>query len=416
MIGAIRKDFPILSRRINNKKLVYLDNAATTQKPKAVIEAISNFYLNHNANIRRGVHTLSEEATAKFEEVYKKTAKFIGAKSVDEIIFGSGTTEAINMAAKCFEKSFFWDKEGEIIVTEMEHHSNILPWMSILDRKENIFGFSNVKNLKVIRINKDGILDLDHLKSLLTSKTKIVAISHISNVLGTINPVKEIVKMVKENSSALVLVDGAQAVPHQKINVQSLGCDFYAFSSHKMLGPTGVGVLWCKKEILEKLPPFLFGGGMIEEVYFDKAVWADIPHKFTAGTSNISGVIGFGAALDYLEKTGLSLIEKQEKELVSYCIDSLSNIPGLTIYGPLDISKRGSVVAFTLFGVHPHDLASVLDSYGIAIRSGHHCAMPLHNKLGISATARASFYLYNTKLDIEALVAGIKKAKKIFKV
>lgn len=407
------KDFPILNRKINGKRLVYLDNAATTQKPKVVIDAISDFYLNHNANVHRGIHTLSEEATAMFENVYKKTAEFINAVSESEIVFTYGTTAAINMAAVCIKNSEYWSKDGEIIVTEMEHHANIIPWMAILNKKEKISGFSGVKNLKVAKIKNDGTLDLDHLKFLLTSKTKVVAVSHISNVLGTINPIKEIVKLVKSHSNALVLVDGAQAAPHMRVNVQKLGCDFYAFSSHKMLGPTGVGVLWCKKEILDKLPPFLFGGGMIKEVFFDGATWADLPDKFNAGTPDISGIVGFGAALDFLKKVGMDNVEQHEKSLVSYCIDKLKCIPGVQLYGPWDVSQRGGLVSFTVDKIHAHDLASILDSEGVAIRSGHHCAMPLHQRLGVSATARASFYLYNNKEDVDKLIEGIEKARKL---
>ena len=416
MITTVKKDFPILNRKINGKRLVYLDNAATTQKPRGVVGAISDFYLNHNANIHRGIHTLSEEASKMFDGVYKKTAHFINAHSPNEIVFTSGTTMAINMVAVCIKNGGFWNDDGEIIITEMEHHANILPWMNVLSKERNIFGLSNVKNLKIVRIRKDGTLDLDHLKSLLNKKTKVVAVSHISNVLGTINPIKDIVRLVKSRSSALILVDGAQAVPHTKINVQNLGCDFYAFSSHKMLGPLGVGVLWAKEDILKKLPPVFFGGGMIKEVYFDKAVWADLPDKFNAGTPDIAGVIGFGAALDYLEKIGMDKIEEYEKSLVSCCINRLNLTPGVVIYGPKDISKRSGVISFNVKGIHPHDLASVLDSEGIAIRSGHHCAMPLHQRLCLSATARASFYLYNNKEDVDALVEGIDKAKKIFNV
>jgi len=408
------KDFPIFNRSINDKRIIYLDNAATTQKPKSVIDAISDFYSNHNSNIHRGIYTLSEESTKMFEDVYKKVSSFIKASSPSEIIFTSGTTFSINMAAECLKNSEFWSEDGEIIITESEHHANILPWMNILSKESAVSGMSSVKNLKVAHIGEDGTLDLNHLRSLLTAKTKIVAVSHVSNVLGAINPIKDIVKIVRENSSALVLVDGAQAVPHFRVNVQNLGCDFYAFSAHKMLGPTGVGVLWARKEILEKLPPFLFGGGMIKEVYFDKASWADIPDKFNAGTPNIAGAVGLGAAIDYLEKVGMLEIEKHEKELVAYCIKSLSSIKGVTIYGSSDIEKRSGVISFTVDKIHAHDLASVLDSGGVAIRSGHHCAMPLHNKLHVSATARASFYLYNGKEDVEALVSGINKAKRIF--
>ncbi|MFH1566327.1 MAG: cysteine desulfurase [bacterium] len=412
----IKKDFPILNRKINGKKLVYLDNAATTQKPSVVVNSISSFYLNHNANIHRGIHTLSEESTKMFDDVYKKVAIFINASLPNEIVITNGATGAINMAALCLKDSCFWDDAGEIIVTEMEHHSNILPWMNVLNKNEKINGFNGIKNLKIVRVTDEGLLDLDHLATLLNHKTKIVAVSHVSNVLGTINPIKEIVRLVKSRSNALVLVDGAQAVPHIKVNVQKLGCDFYAFSSHKMLGPTGVGVLCAKEEILKKLPPAFFGGGMIKEVYFDKAVWEDLPNKFNVGTPDIAGVVGFGTALDYLTQIGMDKIEEYEKTLTSYCISKFLRIPYVKIYGSQDISKRSGVISFNVEGVHPHDLASILDSEGIAIRSGHHCAMPLHTRFNINSSARASFYLYNEKEDVDVLIKGIEKARKIFKL
>lgn len=409
-----KNDFPILQREINGRRLVYLDNAATSQKPIQVIEAVSSFYKEHNANIHRGIHTLSEEASNMFDSAYKKTACFIGADHFEEIVFTQGTTSSINLVAASLLRTRYWEDGGEVIITEMEHHANILPWMDLLGAKKDFVGIRDVAGLKVAKVKKDGTLDVDHLLSLVTKKAKVVAVAQVSNVLGTINPIKEIVKAVKAKSDALVLVDGAQAAPHMKVNVKGLGCDFYVFSSHKMLGPTGVGILWTKKEILDKMPPVFLGGGMIKEVHFDRAVWDDLPNRFVPGTPNISGVVGFSAALDYLSNVGMGNITEYEDSLCGYALDKLSKENGIEIYGPL--KDRSGVISFNVKGIPSHDLASILDMDGIAIRTGHHCAMPLHLKLGVPSSARASVYLYNEEEDIDALIEGIRRAQRIFNV
>ena len=405
-VGKIRKDFPILRRLIAGKPLVYLDNAATTQKPQVVIDAIVDYYTRYNANIHRGIHTLAVEATQSYEEARKKVGRFINAKSEKEIIFTRGTTEAINLVAYSWGRLNV-EKGDEIVLTVAEHHSNLVPWQQL--------ALENGATLKYLDIDEQGYLDIKILGETITKKTKLVAVTHVSNVLGTINPIKEIVR-VAHQKGALVLVDGAQAVPHIKVDVQDLGCDFYAFSSHKMLGPTGIGILWGRKEILEVLPSFQFGGDMIREVYLDRTVFAELPHKFEAGTPDIAGAIGLGAAIDYLNKVGMENVRTHEKKLVGYGLAQMTKIPGLTIYGPMTTRDHSGVIAFNVSGIHPHDLAQILDGEGVAIRSGHHCAMPLHARLGISASARASFYIYNTCQEIDKLVEGIKKAKRIFKV
>ena len=399
-----KSDFPILSRQINGKPLVYLDNAASSQKPQAVIDAISDFYTNHNANVHRGIHTLSEEATNMYEEARAKVAKFINARHPEEIVFTRGTTESINLVANTWGVENI--KSGdEIAITQLEHHGNMIPWQVLVEKTG--------ATLKVLEIDESGFLK-EGYKTQISSKTKLLAISEASNVLGTIQNIKEITKEVHK-VGGLVLVDGAQAVPHMKVDVQSLNCDFYAFSGHKMLGPTGIGVLYVKKEILENMKPYQVGGGMIREVSYEKATYDDIPGRFEAGTPNIADAIGLGSAIDYLTKIGMENVRKHGIELLTYAFDKLSLNPKIEIYGPKrgEIEGRTGVISFNVQGVHPHDLASVLDAEGVAIRSGHHCAMPLHKKLGLPATARASFYLYNTKEDIDALVLGITKAIKI---
>ena len=399
-----KSDFPILSRQINGKPLVYLDNAASSQKPQAVIDAISDFYTNHNANVHRGIHTLSEEATNMYEEARAKVAKFINARHPEEIVFTRGTTESINLVANTWGVENI--KSGdEIAITQLEHHGNMIPWQVLVEKTG--------ATLKVLEIDESGFLK-EGYKTQISPKTKLLAISEASNVLGTIQNIKEITKEVHK-VGGLVLVDGAQAVPHMKVDVQSLNCDFYAFSGHKMLGPTGIGVLYVRKEILETMEPYQVGGGMIREVSYEKATYDDIPGRFEAGTPNIADAIGLGAAMDYLTKTGMENVRKHEIELLTYAFDKLSLNPKIEIYGPKkdEIEGRTGVISFNIQGVHPHDLASVLDAEGVAIRSGHHCAMPLHKKLGLPATARASFYLYNTKEDIDALLLGINKAVKI---
>jgi len=406
----IRKDFPILKRKINGKPLVYLDNAATTQKPKSVINATVDYYSCHNANIHRGIHTLAEEATAMYEGARVKLAKFLGARSEKEIIFVRNSTEAINLVAYSWGRANL-KKGDEIILSQAEHHSNIIPWQIVASEKG--------ARIKYLEIDEEGKLPkISDIRNQISEKTKLLAITHISNVLGTINPVKEIALEVKKiNPQCLVLIDGSQSAPRMAINVANLGCDFFVATGHKMLGPTGIGVLWGKEEILETMPPFLGGGDMIREVYFNHFTTGDLPYKFEAGTPNIAGAIGLGAAVDYLEKIGMENIFAHEKELTVYALKKLSRIDGIRIYGPSNVKNKIGIVAFNLKGVPAHDLAQILDEEGIAIRSGFHCAMPLHReKLHIPASARASFYLYNTKEEIDKLVEGIKKAKRIFKV
>ncbi|MBI4991342.1 cysteine desulfurase [Candidatus Gottesmanbacteria bacterium] len=413
-VSKIREDFPILKRLINGKPLVYLDNAATTQKPQAVIDALVDYYSNHNANIHRGIHTLAEEATAMYEKARERVAKFIGAKGAQEIIFVRNATEAINLVAYSWGRAFL-KKGDEIILSESEHHSNLIPWQLVAKEKG--------VNLRFIPINAEGYLDLKEYKRLLSTKTKLVSIVHISNVLGTINPVAKIGKMAHE-VGALFLIDGAQSVPRMPIKVEDLECDFLAVSAHKMLGPTGIGFLYGKKHLLDEMPPFMGGGDMIREVYLDHSLWNGLPYKFEAGTPNIADTIGLGAAVDYLEKLGMENIFKHEKMLTDYALSRLSELSypstplgaGLLIYGPKTTENKTGVISFSIKGIHPHDVAQILDKEGIAIRSGFHCAMPLHQKLKIPATCRASFYIYNTKDDIDKLMEGILKAKKIFKI
>lgn len=400
----VKNDFPILSRKINGKDLVYLDNAATTQKPLQVINAISDFYSNHNANVHRGIHTLSEESTEMYEDARKTVAKFIGAIYPEEIIFTKGTTESLNRVAIGWVLPNM-SKGDVILVTDFEHHSNLIPWQE----EARVVGAT----VEVLDSDTNGEISLEQLKEKLSEgNVKLVSVAHASNVLGTILPVKEICKIAHEHG-ALVCVDGAQAVPQMKVNVQSLDCDFYAFSGHKMLGPTGIGVLWVKKSLLEKMDPYEFGGGMIDEVTYEKATWAEIPEKFEAGTPNVEGAIGLAAAIDYLEKIGMENVRSHEVELNKYALEKLNKIEGLKILGPTDPEKRTGLVSFTLKNLHAHDIASILDSEGIAVRSGHHCCMPLHKKLDIPATTRASWYIYNSKEDIDKLVAGLYKALKI---
>lgn len=405
-VKTIRQDFPILSRKINGKELVYFDNAATSQKPLAVIEAESNFYRQNNANIHRAIHTLGEEATELFENSRKKVANFIKAPKVEEIIFTSGTTASLNLVAYAWGRMNL-EENDEIVLTVMEHHSNLVPWQQL--------ALENGVTLKYLEINKDGLINPETLAQVITHKTKLLAITHMSNVLGTINPVKEMIKIAKrQNPQITTVVDAAQSVPHLPVNVQSLDCDFLAFSGHKMLGPTGVGVLYGKMEKLETMSPFFFGGHMIKEVQLDKTVFNDVPAKFEAGTAPIAQVIGLGKAIDYIEKIGMENIRAHEKELTVYALQKLAEISGINIYGPKNSNQRGGVISFNLAGIHSHDVAQVLDSEGIAIRVGNHCAMPLHTALEIPASCRASFYLYNTKEEIDRLTDGLVKTKKVF--
>lgn len=412
----IREDFPILTRKINGKPLAYLDNAATSQKPKQVIEAMADYYRSHNANVHRGIHTLSVEATGLMESARKKVANFVGVKDPAEIIFVRNATEAINLVAYSWGRNNI-AKGDEIVLTVAEHHSNFVVWQQL--------AIENGAVLKIVPVNENGEVDLLAFKKAITKKTKLVTFFHVSNVLGTINDVWRLSLVVKRLApQAKVLVDGAQAVPHMPVDIGKIGCDFYVFTGHKMLGLTGIGVLWAKRELLESMPPFLFGGEMISKVRFEKSSWNELPWKFEAGTPHIAGAIGLGAAVDYLQKIGMENVRKHEMELTEYAMEKLSEITGVTFYGPgtrSDLvrgptSKRAGVVAFNVGPIHAHDVASILDSKGIAIRSGHHCAQPLMEFLGIKSAARASFYIYNTKEEVDRLVEGVLKVKETFRM
>jgi cysteine desulfurase / selenocysteine lyase len=402
----LRNDFPIFKKKINGKELVYLDNASTTQKPYSVIDSITDFYTNYNSNIHRAVYQLAEEATALYEQSREKIANFINVRP-EEIIFTRNTTESINLIAHSWARTNLKKDDG-IAITELEHHSNIVPWQ-ILSQEIGT-------RLEYVGIDEDGFLDLDHLNDLITSKNvKLVSLSHMSNVLGTIVPIEKIIKTAHENEIP-VLVDGAQSVPHMPVNVKNMDCDFLVFSAHKMLGPTGVGVLYAKKEFLEKMRPFMGGGDMIKEVFKFHTNYNEVPYKFEAGTPNIADVVGFGAAIDYLEKIGMANVRKHEIELTKYALESLLSMNYLTIYGPKDPNYRGGVVSFNIADIHPHDLATIMNDHGIAIRSGHHCAQVLMQRLDVPATSRASFYIYNTKEEIDKFVNAIKEAGRIFKI
>lgn len=401
---SIRDEFPILKREVHSGiQLTYLDSAATSQKPVQVIEAMDLYYRNMNANIHRGVHVLAEEATFNYEQAREKIAKFIGAGKSKEVIFTRNTTESINLLAYTLGRSYL-KQDDLVILTEMEHHSNLVPWQ-MLAMELNL-------RLEFIKVTDDGLLDLDSYESLLKQNPRLVSFTHMSNVLGTINPAQEIIRRAKENG-AITIVDGAQSIPHIPVNVTQLEADFVAFSAHKMLGPLGIGVLWGREELLQNLPPFLGGGDMIKKVYLRTFTSNDLPHKFEAGTPAVAEAIGFGAAIDYLTAIGMERIAAHEQSLVKYAIEELRKIDGLRILGP-EASCKGGVVSFTLEGVHPHDVAQILDGDGIAVRAGHHCAMPLHDRYNIPASTRASFYLYNTLTDIDILAKSLKKVAKIF--
>jgi cysteine desulfurase/selenocysteine lyase len=403
-ISRVRQDFPILGREIRpGASLVYLDSTATTQKPQAVINAMDEFYRRSNANIHRGVHTLAEEATAMYEAARAKVARFVNAASPEQIIFTRNTTEAINLVAYSWGRANL--KTGDLVLlTEMEHHSNLVPWQ-MLSAERGV-------DLEFVPVMENGLLDLDVYRSLLRRSPKLVAFTGMSNVLGTINPVAEMTRLAHE-AGAVVLVDGAQSVPHLPVDVQALDVDFLAFSAHKMLGPTGIGALYGKKSLLESMPPFLGGGDMIKTVHLRTFVPNSLPHKFEAGTPAIAEAIGFGAAVEYLEALGMSAVAAHEQVVISYALERLEEIPGVRVFGPT-ADKKGGVAAFTLDGVHPHDVAQILDGSGIAVRAGHHCAQPLHEKFGIPATTRASFYLYSMKEEVDRLVDGIYQVKKVF--
>jgi cysteine desulfurase/selenocysteine lyase len=404
-VTTIRKDVPILTRQVHGRPLVYFDNAATTQKPRQTIDALVEYYENYNANIHRGIHTLAEEATAKYEETRSKVGSFIGASGPETIVFTRNTTEAINLVAYSWARTQLRPGD-EIVLSVMEHHSNIVPWQLIADETG--------ATIRYLDIDDEGQLVRDDIEATINDKTKIVAIVHMSNVLGTINDVRAIADVAHKHG-ALVLVDGAQSAPHLPVNVQELDCDFFAFSAHKMLGPTGVGVLYARRELLESMPPFLGGGEMIRRVKLEGSTWNDVPWKFEAGTPNIGDVCAFGATIDYLDSLGMENVREHEVEITSAAMRKLSQVPGITVYGPELVQARGGVVAFNVDEIHPHDLGTVLDSYGVAIRAGHHCAQPLMNRLDVVATARASFYIYNTIDELDTLVEGIEAAARLFR-
>jgi cysteine desulfurase / selenocysteine lyase len=402
----LRNDFPIFRKKINGKELVYLDNASTTQKPNSVIESITDFYTNYNSNIHRAVYQLAEEATALYEQSREKIANFINVRP-EEIIFTRNTTESINLIAHSWARTNLKKDDG-IAITELEHHSNIVPWQ-ILSQEIGT-------RLEYVGIDDNGFLDLEYLIELISSKkVKLVSLSHMSNVLGTIVPIERIIKIAHENNIP-VLVDGAQSVPHMPVDVKKMDCDFLVFSAHKMLGPTGVGVLYAKKEFLEKMRPFMGGGDMIKEVFKFHTNYNEAPYKFEAGTPNIADVVGFGAAIDYLEKIGMENVRKHEIELTEYALKSILSMKYVTVYGPKDPNYRGGVISFNIADIHPHDLATIMNDHGIAIRSGHHCAQVLMQRLDVPATSRASFYIYNTKEEIDKFVNAIKEAGRIFKI
>jgi len=402
----IKKDFPIFK---NNPGLIYFDNAATSQKPKQVIKALTDFYENYNSNVHRGIYKLAEKATAEYEKVRTKVAKFIGNKNPLEIIFTKGSTESINLVAHSLIRSGFVKEGDNVIVLISEHHSNLVPWQMLCKETK--------AKLKVVSVNLKGKIELEELYGFINKKTKVLALTHVSNSLGTINPIKEVIEKAKKiNPDLRVLVDGAQSVPHMPVNVKEMNCDFFVFSGHKMLGPTGVGVLYARAEILEKMAPFLTGGEMIGEVSSKHSTWNEIPHKFEAGTPNIAQVIGLGAAIDYLQDIGLKNIRDHEKKLLKYALSKFAKLDGVQIYGPQSLNKRSGLITFNVKGIHPHDLAALLDKDNIAIRAGHHCTMPLHvEELKVEASCRISFYLYNNVSEIDKFFKSLEKAIKIFR-
>lgn len=401
-VEVLRKDFSILDQIVNDEPLVYLDNAATTQKPTQVLEAIAAYYAKDNANVHRGVHTLAERATAAYEAARERVRSFIHAASTKEVLFTRGTTTGLNWVARYAESVL--QPGDEVLISVMEHHSNTIPWQEACKKTGARLIYAYLK---------DGMLDLANFRSKLTEKTRFVALAHVSNVLGVVNPIKEIAELVHQ-ANALLVVDGAQSVPHMKIDVQDLDVDFFAFSGHKMLGPTGIGVLYGKEELLERMSPVEFGGEMIDFVYEQEATWKELPWKFEAGTPNIAGAIGLAVAIDYLDKIGMETVHQYEQELIAYVFPKLQAVEGLTIYGSEDLTQRSGVISFNLAGLHPHDVATALDYEGVAVRAGHHCAQPLLSYLGVAATVRASFYLYNTKADCDKLVEALQKTKEFF--
>lgn len=403
-VAAIRKDFPILDQRVNGRPLVYLDSAATTQKPRHVIDALVRYYETSNANIHRGIHTLANRATDQYEGVRAKVAAFIGASNANDIVFTRNATESINLVARAWGDANIGEGD-EIVLTLMEHHSNIVPWQLLARRRGAV--------LKYVTVRDGGHLDLDHLRELVTARTKLVSLVHMSNVLGTINPVADVAE-IAHSHGALVLVDAAQSVPHLPVDVTSLGADFVAFSSHKMLGPTGVGVLWARDGLLGEMDPFLGGGDMIALVRPEESTWADVPHKFEAGTPNIADVIAFGAAVDYLRGLGMKEVRDHEVDITAYAMERLGRISGLRMFGPAKPDERGGVVSFAMDAAHPHDIATIADGHGVAIRAGHHCAQLLMRHLGVPATSRASFAIYNTMAEVDVLVEALEHVNRIF--
>ncbi len=403
--STIRKDFPILFQEVNDEPLVYLDNAATTQKPTQVLDALRHYYENDNANVHRGVHTLAERATKDYEASREKVRAFINAKETAEVLFTRGTTTGLNWLARSYGDAFI--KEGdELVVSYMEHHSNIIPWQQLAQRKG--------ATLRYLPLTDEGFIDMTAAQEIINEKTAIVSLAYVSNVLGVINPIKELAEMAHANN-AVMIVDGAQAAPHMTVDVQELDADFFAFSGHKMCGPTGVGVLYGKRQFLEQMEPVEFGGEMIDFVNLYESTWKELPWKFEAGTPNIAGAIALGAAIDYLNEIGMETIHHYEQELVAYVLPKLHEIEGITTYGPQDPEHHTGVIAFNLEGIHPHDVATALDMEGVAVRAGHHCAQPLMNYLNLPATARASFYFYNTKEDADRLIEAIQATKEFFK-
>ena len=402
--NKIKNDFPILFQEVNDEPLIYLDNAATSQKPKQVINSLVHYYEHDNANVHRGVHTLAERATSSYEASREKVRNFINAKSTKEVLFTRGTTTAINWLSRSYGDANV-SAGDEILISQMEHHSNIVTWQELAKRQN--------ATLVYVDLTDEGELDIEDFKKKLSHKTKIVSLAHASNVLGVVNPIKELAKLVHE-VGAVMVVDGAQSVPHMSVDVQDLDADFYAFSGHKMCGPTGIGVLYGKQNLLEKMEPIEFGGEMIDFVYHDHSTWTELPWKFEAGTPNIAGAIALGSAIDYLTEIGMDNIHQHEQELVEYVFPKLKAIEGLTIYGPQDPKKHTGVIAFNIDGVHPHDTSTALDMEGVAVRAGHHCVQPLLTYLGVQSTARASFYFYNTKKDADRLVEAIIATKEFF--
>ena len=403
-VATVRADFPILSRKINDHPLVYLDNAATTQKPRQVIDAITNYYEQTNSNVHRGVHTLSIEATNAYEVARAKVSKFINAPRYESVIWTRNTSESLNLVAATWADKNVGEGDN-IVITAMEHHSNIVPWQQLAARKH--------AELRYLAAGKDGLLDMANIESIVDSRTKIVSAAHISNVLGTVNPVAELASRAHE-VGAVILIDAAQSVPHMAVDVQAIDADFLCFSAHKMLGPTGIGVLYGKYELLDEMPPFMFGGDMILEVTYEDAKWNELPYKFEAGTPNIADAIATGVAVDYLMDLKMDNVWEHEQQLTAYALDRLTALNGITIFGPEGPALRGGVISFVHDKIHPHDLGTALDQQGIAIRTGHHCAMPLIRSYDVVAAARASFYVYNTKMEIDALVSGISDTERYF--